>query len=76
MGVDRTKHKCQANGCWPNGTPNANMPKLDDPTKENSTTVVQGIANAKHTLEIIADNPASPPAITGVRTYRPPVKAD
>jgi hypothetical protein len=52
------------------------MPKLDDPTKENSTTVVQGLINGKHTLEIIADSPASPPAITGVRTYRPPVKAD
>ena len=33
-------------------------PKIDDPTKENATTVVQGIANAKHTLEIIADDPA------------------
>jgi len=50
--------------------------KIDDPTKENSTTVVQGIANAKHTLEIIADSPASPPAIARVRTYRPPVNAD
>ena len=52
------------------------VPKIDDPTKENSTTVVQGIANAKHTLEIIAENPASPPAIAGVRIYRPPLKAD
>ena len=52
------------------------MPKLDDPTKENATTVVQGITNGKHTLEIIADIPASPPAIASVRTYRPPVKAD
>ncbi len=51
-------------------------PKIDDSTKENATTVVQGIANAKHTLEIIADNPASPPAIAIVRTYRPPMKAD
>ena len=48
--------------------------KIDDPAKENATTVVQGIANTKHTLEIIADDPANPPAIASVRTYRPPVK--
>ena len=52
------------------------IPKIDDLTKENSTTVVQGIVNGKHTLEIIADSPASPPVIAGVRTHRPPVKAD
>ncbi len=51
-------------------------PKIDDPTKENATTVVQGVTNAKHTLEIVADDPASPPAIASVRTYRPPVKAE
>ncbi len=51
-------------------------PKIDDPTTENATTIVQGIANAKHALEIIADDPAFPPAIARVRTYRPPVKAD
>jgi hypothetical protein len=50
--------------------------KIDDPAKENATTVVQGIFNAKHTLEIIADDPASPPAIASVRSYRPPVKAE
>lgn len=51
-------------------------PKIEDAAKENATTVVQGIANAKHTLEAIAANPASPPGILEVRTYRPPVKAD
>ena len=50
--------------------------KIVDPALENATTVVQGIANARHTLEIIADDPARPPAIAIVRTYRPPVKAD
>jgi hypothetical protein len=51
-------------------------PEIDDPTKENATTVVQGIANGTHTLEIVADIPASPPAIASIRTYCPPVKAD
>lgn len=51
-------------------------PKIEDPTKENATTVVQGIASGKHTLEVIAEDAASPPAIGAVRTYRPPVKAD
>lgn len=51
-------------------------PQIDDPAKENTTTVIQGIANAKHILEIAADDPACPPSIAGIRTYRPPVKAD
>ena len=49
-------------------------PKIEEPEKDNATTIVQGIANAKHTLEIVADNAASPPAIAEVRTYRPPMK--
>lgn len=51
-------------------------PKSDDPARENATTVIQGIPNTKHTLEVIADDPASPPALAEIRTYRPPVKAD
>jgi hypothetical protein len=50
--------------------------KVAKAADENATTVVQGIANAKHTLEIIADDPASPPAIASARTYRPSVKAE
>lgn len=49
-------------------------PEIEDPAKENATTVVQGIPNARHTLEVVADDPSSPPAIAAVRTYQPPVK--
>jgi hypothetical protein len=38
-------------------------PVIDDPAKENATTVVQGIANTKHTLEIIANDAARAPAV-------------
>lgn len=51
-------------------------PKIEDPTKENAATVIQGMPNTKHTLEVVADDPASLPAIVAVRTYRPPVKAN
>jgi hypothetical protein len=52
------------------------VPSIEDPALENATTVIQGIPNAQHTLEIIADDVALPPAIAAVRVYRPPVKAD
>ena len=52
------------------------VPKIDDPAKENATVVVQGIPNGKHLLEIIADDASTPPAIGVVRTYKPPVKAE
>ena len=35
--------------------------KSEDPTKENATTIIQGITNTTHTLELIADDPANPP---------------
>ncbi len=50
--------------------------KIDDPSKENATVIVQGIPNSRHSLEIIADDAANPPAIGTVRAYRPPVKTD
>ena len=51
-------------------------PRAGDPALDNATTVVQGISNSRHTLQIVADDPAHLPAIAAVRTYRPPVKAD
>ena len=48
-------------------------PKSIDPAREAITTVVQGIPNAKHTLELSSD---SPPAIKAIRVYRPAVKTD
>ena len=50
--------------------------KVEDPAKENATTVIQGIPNGPHTLELIADNPAKPLAIKLIRTYRPPLSGD
>lgn len=45
--------------------------KIDDPTNENCSTIVQGIPNDRHTLELIAENPNDPPALLAVRTYCP-----
>ncbi len=52
------------------------VPKIDDPTKENATTIIQGIPNARHVLRLFAEDPNAPPAIESVRTYRPPFKAE
>lgn len=49
--------------------------KSDDPSRENATTVIQGISNEKHTLELIAAGDALP-NLAAVRTFRPPVKAE
>jgi hypothetical protein len=45
-----------------------------DPARENVTTLVQGLPNAKHTLELSAGAVATPPAISEIRVYRPPVR--
>ena len=50
--------------------------KIADATKDNAVTLIQGISNGKHTLELIAEDSANVPAIGVVRTYKPPVKAD
>lgn len=47
--------------------------KIDDATKENATTIIQGIPNGKHTLLLTAEDPTEPPALIAVRAYRPPV---
>ncbi|HWE95376.1 MAG TPA: hypothetical protein VG269_15520, partial [Tepidisphaeraceae bacterium] len=51
-------------------------PKDADASRENATTVVQGIENTRHTLRLTAVDPANLPAIAAVRTYKPPVKAE
>ncbi|MDB5332193.1 MAG: hypothetical protein JWP03_3344 [Phycisphaerales bacterium] len=51
-------------------------PKDADVSRENATTVVQGIVNTKHTLRLTAADPTALPAIAAVRTYKPPVKAE
>ena len=46
-------------------------PKVDDPSREATTTLLQGISNARHTLQILAEGPVP---IRAFRVYRPPVK--
>jgi hypothetical protein len=50
--------------------------KIEDAAKDNAVTLIQGVSNGKHTLELIADDPANVPAIASVRAYKPPVKGD
>ena len=52
------------------------VPKVEDPTREKTITVVQGIPNTRHTLEIVADNPPGSPLMGQVRIYKPPLAAD
>lgn len=50
-------------------------PQTNDPSREYSTTVAQGLANGPHTLEIVAARPGdAPPPIQAIRVYRPPVR--
>jgi hypothetical protein len=44
-------------------------PEVKDPSRETVVTLIQGVSNAKHTLEIIGEVP-----IRAIRVYRPPVK--
>ncbi|MBW3624340.1 MAG: SGNH/GDSL hydrolase family protein, partial [Armatimonadetes bacterium] len=48
-------------------------PKVEDAAREYPVTLAQGIPNAKHTLEIVAENGKSVP-IRAIRVYQPPVK--
>jgi len=47
-------------------------PAVADASREHATTLVQGLANGRHTLEITAEDGGAP--IRAVRIYRPPVK--
>jgi len=44
-------------------------PEVKDPSRETAVTLVQGVSNSKHTLEIIGEAP-----IRAIRVYRPPVR--
>jgi len=46
-------------------------PKIEEPTREAATILIQGLPNGKHTLELVADGPVP---IRLIRVYRPPVK--
>lgn len=48
-------------------------PRIDDPTREYAATLIQGISNTRHTLELIVEPGVTAP-IRAVRVYRPPLK--
>jgi hypothetical protein len=47
-------------------------PKATDPAREYPVTLIQGIPNGRHTLELTFDGPTTP-NIAALRVYRPPV---
>lgn len=47
-------------------------PKIDDPTREDATTLAHNLSNSKHTLEILSNTNQSLP-IQEIRVYKPPV---
>jgi hypothetical protein len=48
-------------------------PAVQDAARENQTVLVQGLANGKHTLELVAEG-SSKPAIRVIRVYKPPME--
>ncbi len=57
----------------PTFTDRYDPPRIDDATREYATTLVQGISNARHTLELIVE-PDVTAAIHAIRVYRPPLE--
>ncbi len=55
------------------GTDTYRAPEVKDGTREHATTLVQGIANGKHVLELRADGKGEVP-IEAIRVYRPSMK--
>jgi hypothetical protein len=48
-------------------------PRIEDVTREYATTLIQGIPNARHTLELIVESGTTAP-ISAIRVYRPPLE--
>jgi hypothetical protein len=46
--------------------------RLEDRTRERTTTLALGLANTKHKLELITHGP-NPPMIRAIRIFRPPI---
>jgi len=56
------------------GTDTYIVPQVSDPTREYASTVVQGLANQIHTLEIMTNNLQDGELpISEIRVYRPPL---
>ena len=49
-------------------------PKVEDPAREYTTTLVQGIPDGRHTLELVAES-EKVPALRAIRAYDPPFAA-
>ena len=47
--------------------------KVVDPSLDHATTLAQGLANAKHRMELVGEGDAPIP-IRAIRVYQPPVK--
>ncbi|MGD2175035.1 MAG: hypothetical protein PVJ27_06495 [Candidatus Brocadiaceae bacterium] len=47
--------------------------EIEDPTREYSTTLAQGLPNARHNLELVSEGDAPVP-IRAIRVYEPPVR--
>lgn len=48
-------------------------PRVADPSREYAATLALGLANGRHTLELVARG-KTPPPIGEIRVYRPPVR--
>jgi hypothetical protein len=48
-------------------------PRVVDPSREYVTVLASGLANGKHTLELVAKDKTNPP-IREIRAYKPLVK--
>jgi hypothetical protein len=48
-------------------------PRISDPSKEYAITLALGLANGKHTLELVTKDSTNPP-LSAIRVYRPPLK--
>lgn len=47
------------------------QPRVEDPSREYATTLALGLANGKHTLELVSNDKTLPPNVRAIRVYRP-----
>lgn len=59
--------------CVPMFVATYEAPRIQDPTREYATTLVQGLSNGKHTLELKAEDGGAAP-VRALRVYRPPYR--
>ena len=59
--------------CVPMFVATYEAPRIQDPTREYATTLVQGLCNGRHTLELKAEDGGAAP-VRALRVYRPPCR--